>query len=114
MARLKPYPLKIRWLSGTAEVVPSQELMGLLARLKPCPDTNPGFSARCEAVPSQELLVRIRCGRDLKSAAAQSSGGVAAPIPNFAEAFADSVFEESYFVAGVFEFVDIGPDFGLP
>ena len=84
------------------------------ARLKPCPDTNPGFSARCEAVPSQELLVRIRCGRDLKSAAAQSSGGVAAPIPNFAEAFADSVFEESYFVAGVFEFVDIGPDFGLP
>jgi len=41
-------------------------------------------------------------------------GCVPAPIANFAEAFADGVFEESYFVAGVFEFVDVGPDFGLP
>ena len=41
------------------------------------------------------------------------SGGVAAPVGYFFQAFSAGVFEESYFVAGVFEFVDVGPDFGL-
>lgn len=40
--------------------------------------------------------------------------GVPAPVPYFAQPFADSVLEQSDFVAGVFEFVDVGPDFRLP
>ena len=39
---------------------------------------------------------------------------MAAPVADFSQAFAYGVFEKSYLVAGVFEFVDVGPDFGLP
>jgi hypothetical protein len=85
-----------------------------MARLKPYPDTNPGLSARCEAVPFPRAIGENQVRTRLEIGGRTMSGGVAAPIPNFAEAFADSVFEESYFVAGMFEFVDIGPDFGLP
>jgi hypothetical protein len=39
---------------------------------------------------------------------------VAAPVGDFFQAFSAGVLEESDFVAGMFEFVDVGPDFGLP
>ena len=39
---------------------------------------------------------------------------VPAPVADLAQAFADCVLKESYFMAGVFEFVDVGPDLGLP
>src|ERR1700688_604037 len=42
------------------------------------------------------------------------SGGVAAPVGDFFQTFSSGVLEESYFVAGIFEFVDVGPDFSLP
>jgi hypothetical protein len=41
-------------------------------------------------------------------------GGVAAPVADFFHAFSSGALEESDFVADVFEFVDVGPDFRLP
>jgi len=37
-----------------------------------------------------------------------------APVADFAEAFSAGVLEQSYFVARMFELMDVGPDFGLP
>jgi hypothetical protein len=45
---------------------------------------------------------------------AQWSGGVAPPVGDFSQAFSAGMLEESDFVAGMLEFVDIGPDLGLP
>jgi hypothetical protein len=42
------------------------------------------------------------------------SGGVASPVADFSQAFADGVFEESHFVAGVFELMDAGQDLARP
>ena len=41
-------------------------------------------------------------------------GGVSAPIGDFFQTFSAGMLEESDFVAGVFEFVDVSPDFRLP
>jgi len=38
----------------------------------------------------------------------------ASPVGYLFQAFSAGVFEESYFVTSVFEFMDIGPYFGLP
>jgi hypothetical protein len=53
-----------------------------------------------------------RCRRS--TAESTGSGGVAAPVGDFAQTFSAGMLKESDFVAGVFEFVDVGPDFGLP
>ena len=39
---------------------------------------------------------------------------MASPVGYFFQTFSSGVLEESDSVAGVFEFVDVGPDFGLP
>src|SRR5882762_1119414 len=41
-------------------------------------------------------------------------GGVSAPVGDFFQTFSAGMLEESDFVASVFEFVDVSPDFGLP
>ena len=44
----------------------------------------------------------------------RARGRLSAPATDFLEAFAAGMFEQADTVAGVFEFVDVGPDFGLP
>jgi hypothetical protein len=42
------------------------------------------------------------------------SGALVAPVANFFQTFAAALLEQTDTVAAVFEFVDVGPDFGLP
>ena len=40
--------------------------------------------------------------------------GALAPVSNFFQTIGAGVFEQTYAMAGVFEFVDVSPDFCLP
>ena len=53
-------------------------------------------------------------GQRARAPALHKLGGEAAPVGDLSQAFATGVLEESYFVAGMFEFVDVGPDLSLP
>src|SRR5271163_677648 len=60
---------------------------------------------RCSpSAPGENLLWRIRCG----------SGREAAPVGDLFQAFSAGVLEKSDSVAGMFEFMNVGPDLRLP
>ncbi len=67
-------------------------------------------------LPSCARLGRARGARPHtgKTADANRLGGVAAPVGDLFQTFSAGMLEESDFVAGVFEFVDVSPDFRLP
>ena len=61
-----------------------------------------------------DLVRGSSCSQRTVQQELRSPRGLAAPVADFLQALAAGVLEEPHAMAGVFELVDVGPDFGLP
>ena len=73
------------------------------------------FSEGPEVRPiSRKQISRIGSGVHVVQDSSLNSGALVAPIADFLQPFGASLFEQSDPVAGVLEFMNIGPNFSLP